>query len=135
MALIQWKDDYSVGVLLIDTQHKRLIELINSLNDAMKQGKGKEIIGKIISEMLLYTKRHFSTEEQYFDKFNYEKSEEHKCEHNEFVKKVQNFKADYEAGKIGVSVSVMNFLSSWLREHILDSDKQYRTFMKENNIS
>lgn len=71
MALIQWDDSFSVKVAEIDQQHKRLIVMINELHDAMKQGKGKDALGKIINGLISYTATHFDTEERYFDQFEY----------------------------------------------------------------
>ena len=42
MAIIQWNDSLSVNVVEIDKQHQKLVAMINDLNDAMRQGKGKD---------------------------------------------------------------------------------------------
>ena len=65
MALIQWNNDLSVNVKEIDTQHQNLIRMINELFDAMKVGKGTEVLGKIFLQLTNYTKTHFQTEEKY----------------------------------------------------------------------
>ena len=39
MALMEWKDSYSVGVDQMDDHHKRLIEIINKVDEADKAGK------------------------------------------------------------------------------------------------
>jgi hemerythrin len=36
-----------VKVAEIDTQHKKLIDMINKLYDAMKVGKSKDVMGEI----------------------------------------------------------------------------------------
>ncbi len=43
MALIDWDKSLSVNVEEIDQQHKKLIAMINELNEAMRNGKGKEV--------------------------------------------------------------------------------------------
>jgi hemerythrin len=40
MALITWNDGYSVKVKQFDDQHKKLIDMVNELHDAMGIGKG-----------------------------------------------------------------------------------------------
>ncbi len=52
MALIQWDGSFSVKVAEIDQQHQKLVSMINDLNDAMKQGKGKDVLGKIVNELV-----------------------------------------------------------------------------------
>jgi hemerythrin len=49
MSIIQWDESFSVNVAEIDKQHQRLLEMINELYDAMRQGRGKVIIGKTIT--------------------------------------------------------------------------------------
>ncbi|MDZ7764928.1 MAG: hypothetical protein U5K00_10925 [Melioribacteraceae bacterium] len=39
MAYIDWSEDLSVGNLSIDFEHKRLVQIINELYDAMTNGK------------------------------------------------------------------------------------------------
>ena len=67
MALLQWSDALSVGVVEIDRQHQKLVTMINDLNDAMRAGKGKDALGKTIAELIAYAATHFKTEEKYFD--------------------------------------------------------------------
>lgn len=45
MAFINWSDKLSVGVQQMDMQHKRLVELINELYEAMNSGKGNDVLG------------------------------------------------------------------------------------------
>lgn len=134
MALIEWSNDLSVGVEKIDSQHKMLIHMINGLNDAMKQGKGKEVLGKIIDGLVSYTQAHFSLEEGFFERTKYPGTAEHKLEHENFVRKVSEFRDGFNSGKLGVSVEVMNYLSFWLRDHISGTDKKYTAHLNANGI-
>jgi hemerythrin len=135
MALMQWKSDYSVNVAEIDRQHQKLIQMINDLNDAMVEGKGKDAIGKIVDGLVNYTGTHFSTEEKYFDKFGYPESYSHKMEHVAFVKKATEFKSGFASGKLGLSIDVMDFLSKWLQNHILVNDKKYSPFFNSKGLN
>lgn len=134
MALIQWNDGLSVGVVEIDRQHQKLIGMINDLNDAMKQRKGKDVLSKIINGLTIYTETHFRTEEQYFDQFGYSDANNHKKEHLHFTKKVTEFKDGFDKGKIGVAIEVVTFLSNWLQNHIKGVDKKYGPFFNEKGL-
>ncbi len=59
---------------------------------------------------------------------------EHKHEHAAFVKKVCEFRDSFEQGRLGISSRLLNFLSDWLRHHILGSDKQYVPFFIEKGM-
>jgi hemerythrin len=134
MALIKWNDNLSVNVSEIDNQHQQLIKLINNLDDAMKQGKGKLILGKIVTGLVEYTAFHFSTEEKYFAQFGYEDAENHVREHRGFVEKASDFKMKLDAGSIGLSTDIMNFISDWVKKHIQGSDKKYSAFFNEHGL-
>lgn len=134
MALIKWNTDLHVGVREIDLQHQRLVGMINELDDAMKQGKGKDLLGKIIQDMVSYAGNHFRTEEKYFDQFGYPEAADHKKEHGAFTHKVLDFKSQFDKGKIGLSIEVMDFLCNWLKNHIQGVDKKYGPFFNQKGL-
>jgi len=134
MALIEWEDKYSVGVEAFDNQHKQLIKLINELYDAMKAGAAKEISSKIIEELVAYTVIHFQSEEKVFDEHDYEGTEEHKKEHQQFIDQVASFQKDFETGKVSLSIDIMNFLKDWLFSHILGTDQKYTSYLNSKGI-
>lgn len=134
MTLIFWSDSFSVNVAEIDQQHKKLVTMINELGDAMKQRKGKDVVGKIVNDMISYTSIHFKTEEKYFDRFGYPETDHHKKEHGAFVQRVSDFKEGFENGKITLSIEVMDFLCDWLQDHIKGSDKKYSQFFNEKGL-
>lgn len=135
MSYLVWDEKYSVGVREIDTQHKKLVELINDLHDAMKQGKGKDVMTKVVKALVDYAITHFGTEEKYMTKFNYPQYSVHKLEHDKFSKQVADFQRDFNSGKVALTIEVMNFLKDWLVNHILGTDKKFGPFFNENGIS
>jgi len=134
MALINWESSFSVNVVEIDRQHQVLVGLINDLNDAMKEGKGKDVLMKILDELINYTATHFKYEEKYFDQFGYPNKDSHKLTHKDLVNEVVSFKNDFQSGKLGLTVEVLNFLVGWLKNHILVEDKMYTTCFNNNGL-
>ena len=92
--LVKWKSSYSVKVKEIDSQHKRIFQIINKLHEGIQKKGLKNIIKEILDELLDYSIYHFETEERYFDMYNYELTDEHKKEHESFKKKI-NEKSNY----------------------------------------
>lgn len=134
MAFINWEPKYSVNIELIDKQHKTLVDNINQLHDAMKQGKSKEVLGGIIDKLINYTKNHFTTEESFFQRFDYKEKASHTLEHDRFAQKVVEFKKSFDSGNAIISTEVLNFLSNWVKSHILDKDKKYSEFLNSKGI-
>ncbi len=135
MSLLKWNDSFFLNIKEIDNQHKKLVDLINQLFEAMQQGKANDVLKGVINELVNYTKLHFSLEENYFSKFNFEGKIDHISEHNEFVAKISKFKADFDSGKIGISIELMRFLSDWLVKHIKGTDKKYVECLKNNGVN
>lgn len=128
MAYMNWKAIYSVNVAEIDDQHRKLIAMINELHDAMKVGKGRQVISLILDEMIEYASTHFATEERYMTKFGFPGYAEHKAEHDEFTRKVLGYQRSHSEGSLALSFEVIDFLETWLVKHIQGTDKQYGPF-------
>lgn len=124
-VLINWGSEYSVSEEILDNQHQNLIGIINKLYKAFLEANSSEIIFEILTEMVKYSKYHFITEEEYFNKLDYEHASLHIAQHKEFIEKVTNFMKDYENKSVTLSFDVMNFLKDWLVNHILKTDKEY----------
>jgi hemerythrin len=134
MALVQWSDKFSVGIPSIDAQHQKLFSLLNDLYDAMQRGHSKDILGKILSELISYTANHFATEEKLFTQHAYPDRVAHKKEHDALVQKALKIKADFESGKTGVSMELLSFLKDWVQNHIQGTDKQYGPFLAGKGV-
>jgi hemerythrin len=135
MALFEWKDQYSVGIKEFDLQHKKIIQLLNELYEAMRDRKPKEVLGKIINNMTTYAAMHFQTEEKYMKQYNYPSLETHHKEHEDFVIKVNDFKEKFQQGSLMLSLDILNFLKSWLKDHIMGVDKEYTAYFKQQGLN
>ena len=134
MALMEWDSSFSVNVSEIDAQHQNLIHMLNTLNDAMKERKGKEVMGDIIAGLIDYAATHFATEEKYFDRFSFTGAFAHKAEHKKFANRVLEFKQGFDANELMLSLDVLDFLKTWLVNHIKGTDKKYSKCFNENGL-
>ncbi|PCH97259.1 MAG: hemerythrin [Gammaproteobacteria bacterium] len=135
MPLIEWTAELSVGIKSIDEQHKKLINMINALNDAMLTGGSNELLGKIFSGLAAYTQKHFAYEENMFAEFGYSDSQEHKRQHTELIAQVIELKERFIENPQGtISADLMLFLKRWLTNHILRTDKEYTEFLLSKGV-
>ncbi len=135
MECAKWNDDYNLGIQEIDDQHKQLFGMINRLCVALAEdgnprtfmGKGVQdnITEEILGEMTEYASTHFFVEEKYFQKFQYEKTQEHMAQHELFRLKVDSLKTELANGKESVALETLAYLSNWFVEHILHFDREY----------
>jgi hemerythrin len=131
MALMEWNDRLSVGVQMIDTDHKHLVSLVNELHDAVKAARGKEVLGHVLDGLITYTKTHFAREESEMARSNYPQADAHRKEHTDLARQVLDVQAKYKAGNSAVlSMEVMSFLRDWLLKHIQGSDRALGTYLQ-----
>ena len=131
---IQWNDSLSVKVAEIDAQHRRLIGLITSLEEAMTKGQGKQVLGSVLTELVQYTKDHFATEERLMATHGYADAAGHRQKHIALTTQVWELKVKYDAGQAALSIPTMNFLSNWLSDHILNQDKKFGAFLNSKGV-
>lgn len=135
MPLMTWNDKMSVGVELLDNDHKRLVDMINQLFDGIQAGQGKDAVGKILDGLVKYTVEHFKHEEDFFDQTGYPGTAEHKAIHADLTKQVVDIQQKYNSGATAaLSLEVMNFLKNWLINHIQGLDKKYGPAMHKKGI-
>ncbi len=135
MPLLTWNDSYSVKVRKFDDQHKKLIDLINQLHDAMMVGKGKDVMTDVLKSLVDYTRTHFAAEEAMMRLYNYPDYEQHKKEHNLLVVQVTDVQKQLGEGKMPITQSVMAFLKDWLQKHIQGNDKKYGPFLNGKGVA
>jgi len=129
MAFIEWNDELSVGIDLIDRQHMILVRAINLLAMAVQQNSSNELLSDIFATLIDYSDTHFTYEEELFAQFGYPASDEHKAQHKEMLRRISELHESWMAGEKDMGPEVLEFLVSWLREHILKSDKEYSEFL------
>ena len=126
MPLLTWNDNLSVNILSIDDQHKKLINMINQLQDAMSSGDSRSVLGEIFDGLLKYCVEHFEYEKRLMTEHGYPGLADHLKEHDAFAQKVTDMHKQFVgSSNFMIGVDVMKFLTDWLVNHIQGVDKGY----------
>ncbi|MBE9504341.1 MAG: hemerythrin family protein [Proteobacteria bacterium] len=126
MPLIEWDSDrFSVKNEKMDDQHKRWIEIINSLHESLMKSSGMETLEKVFQDVLDYTAFHFYEEEKLLEEMNYPHLYDHKVIHENFKEKMEKLKDEFMSGGIILRTEIMSILKNWLEDHIIKEDKRY----------
>jgi hemerythrin len=134
MAFVQWDQKLSVGIAQIDMQHKKLVSMVNEMYQAMSEGKGNDAVGKVVNDLIAYTKTHFAAEEKLMQSNGYPDFAAHKAVHDKMTQQVVQIQADFQAGKVALSTKVAAFLKDWLVKHIMGTDQKYAPFLHGKGI-
>ena len=128
MPFIEWDKSFSVGQPVLDADHKKLIEILNQIYDAWQENSSTLELGKLFDELLDYTDGHFTREEAKLSARDYEDLDRHHAAHERLRELVMAFRSRHLAGQQAdkLTEEMAKFLRSWLVDHILEEDMQYR---------
>lgn len=132
--LIEWKPEYSVSIESIDKQHQALVTLIAHLQQAMLEGRTKQVVGSIFTSLNRYVKYHFAFEENLLQENGYPGLEAHRGEHAKLIAELKELEGKYVQGSLHAGAPLMKLLRSWLIDHICVHDKQYGVFLNSKNV-
>lgn len=126
-----WHPSLSVGIDLIDDQHKELFRRADMLFEAGRKGQAKEHVGELLEFLDSYTKQHFKDEEEYMASIGYPGLEEQKRAHAAFVRQLQELRQKYDAsgGNLTVIISANQLVINWLAKHVSNADRKIGEFL------
>jgi hemerythrin len=130
---VTWSDSYSMGVKIIDDQHKGLLDFVNDLfNHSTGNERDEAAYFKdVIHQAVQYVKDHFQTEEKLMIATKFAGYAEHKKAHDEFTLKVVQSVKDFESGKRLVLEKFAYFLKDWVLAHVAVMDRKYAEYFKK----
>ena len=134
MPAIPWNEKYNVHVDQIDQQHQKLIDILNEFYETLRTKQSKDATAKILSQLLDYTKYHFTMEENLTRSYGYPGYLHHKKLHDDFVQKVADAIARLQQGKLVLPIEVGNLARDWLISHIMVVDKELGAFLNNNGL-
>ena len=124
MKKLIWSDNLNTGIQVIDRQHNRIVDYINRLYEAHKNGSSKEETGAVIDELVDYTLTHFAFEESMLEDVNYTDLNVHKAFHDQFIQQLRELRERFEHHEPAV-IELNNLMVTWLFNHILHEDAAY----------
>ncbi len=136
MSRMEWDESLSVGVELIDEQHKKWIGHLCSVQAAIEDLRGMPQIANTLDFLVDYTRFHFSTEERYMSETGYSGLGDHRAEHEELKGTLDDLVEDFRQEGVTekLSQATGTFLGNWLRNHIRVVDQAFAAFLKEKKI-
>lgn len=139
MALVEWSElKYGVKIKDVDEQHQKLIGIFNELYMATYVGHSQDVIQEIISELQAYITYHFGLEEKLMYDNHFPGLQEHKAEHDTFVRRVDEFYEKYESGQKDLTVETLIVETlTFFRDvdyHIKGTDKEYSGYLNSKGV-
>jgi len=125
MALLQWKQQFELGVAPMDLEHKGLVDAMNDVHALDQRGAGKQAVGTALRHLMDLTVKHFADEEAHMEKVAFPDRSRHARIHKDMLRRVGEHYEAFEKGDGSVSKEFYDFLVHWLAAHICHIDRKY----------
>jgi hemerythrin len=130
--LIDWSDEYSIGIDKIDEQHKQFFATMHRFHEQCLTSEGEDVALGTLAAMNKYAAEHFEAEEALMREYEYPRLEEHLQLHAEFLEKYSELVE--QVNDLGPSQDLaeqmLDMVQTWLVEHIAEADVQYAAHVK-----
>lgn len=127
-----WTEDLSVGNAAIDTDHKKLIVMVNGV-EAMIRARDSFALPQALEQLEQHLYIHFVREEKIADAVHFHFGK-NKAEHQYVLKEFQNMKNELIAKEgiwsDGAAEHYSHFLSDWIKDHVLNEDMLLKPVLK-----
>ncbi|MCX7143536.1 MAG: bacteriohemerythrin [Proteobacteria bacterium] len=133
---ITWRADFATGVGIMDDQHRVLVKMLNEASTQLSDTSPLTEYESVVKGLLGYAGYHFQTEEKLMAEYGYEKNKavpaaEHIKAHRGFAEKVVMTQDQLKAGKRIPKDDLVSFLTDWLTDHILHTDKELGAYLRD----
>lgn len=134
-VFFKWSSAYSVNIKTIDDQHQELVNILNRLFIAVSKREGDKAIAGILDALMTYTQTHFALEERLMRQAKYKDFEAHMEEHRKLIGQLDQLCKKHLLEEKAIYFEMLNFLKTWLKEHIQGVDTKYSAALQQAGFS
>lgn len=130
MSLIEWKDEFEIGIPSVDYEHRGMILMINKLHEKLAENAGKETIVDFVGEIHTLISAHFALEEKEMREMAYDGFGEHKEDHEDLLDQIRDMMDELEQDRSGETLKGLGpRLNTWFTEHFRTRDARLHRFL------
>ena len=133
--MLAWSDDLSVGIAIIDEQHKGLLAMLNQINEGIRGGWAKKAREEVLAKLVEYAVIHMATEENLMKEAGYPAEEEHIQHHKNLIEMVGDYIDKYNQNPSTSSYELLFFLRRWLVDHTQKDDKLLGQYLVKQGVT
>lgn len=126
---LSWKQAYECGNEKIDSQHKHLFEISNTLLIALISEEPKDICNQIIEDLVSNIVHHFREEDEIFRAAGFPLADEHSKIHNELVLALGRLVQKFQCDELNPP-ELFGFLAlEVISKHMLHEDRKFFPYL------
>ena len=129
MNLVEWRDEFKIGIEEVDFEHQELIELINELYAEAKKEDSAMAVMDCLEEIFAKISAHFALEEKVMRDLQYDEYEDHKEDHELLLDSIMDIMDEY-ADDTGLDEEEFaDRLNNWFVRHFSTKDARMHRFL------
>ncbi|MCP5364449.1 MAG: bacteriohemerythrin [Hyphomicrobiales bacterium] len=132
MKVIEWSAEMNTGVASIDRHHREFIDEINKTLAQCVHGKGDAATLATLQALQSSVKAHFADEERAMSKVGYPGLDQHRQMHAKFLSKIADVSNSIKGDGNRAIVSGLDVLCDYAKNHVLQADKDFVLYCKDN---
>ena len=122
MALLEWREEFSVGDPAVDHEHRELIDLVNATAGAIQSDSSPAQIDHAFGDLLRGISSHFAHEERQMTAAGYDQTKPHKADHERLIDALRDI-MDADAHDPDRSAeALVKVLGDWFTGHFASHD-------------
>jgi len=129
MHLIEWREDFSIGLPEVDEDHRRLIAGINDLHERIEAGADASLVGSILGGIQSDIAAHFALEEKDMTALGYDQLAAHKADHERLLDDILDIIDEVCEGGRYEPAALAGRLSSWFGVHFRTHDARLHSWL------
>jgi hemerythrin len=133
MSLIDWREEFTIGLPDVDHEHRELIAMINALHESLEPDTGVERIVAALGEIHARIAAHFALEEREMRKLGYAYLAEHKNDHERLLDDILDIMDAVESPANYDPVTLGQRLSKWFTGHFRSHDLRLHRWLAGRN--
>jgi hemerythrin len=137
MSLI-WRDQMSVGNNVIDSDHRYLFDLINSVEKNLKTGN-QNGLSESLNELSKYSEAHFDSEEKIAHAVGYSQATKLKQSHQDLLRKLDQMRTEISGIEYQWTLEKMDkftqLLRDWIINHVIKEDMLMKPLFQKRSPS
>lgn len=132
MSLLEFKKEYRCGIDSIDYEHEKLIDLINSLHQALASDKAREKVDLILGELHAQIDAHFTLEEKEMRDMSYPEADAHVADHHRLLDEIHEIGNRFAKDKSYAFLPALEAeVLHWFTHHFRTVDSKLHAELKK----
>jgi hemerythrin-like metal-binding protein len=122
MTLLEWRDDFRIGIEEVDHEHRELIEQLNALHAEFRGDGSSERVEGFLGEILAGVSAHFALEEKVMRARAYDAFADHKADHERLLDDLRDLMDEQAGGGVLDEEAFAARLAEWFSAHFRTHD-------------